>query len=118
MEIFQKQAEENGMVPVGTPREFFMGALKNSIMSTDLLNNHVPRKCAAPIVFFNAIDGASLEPESFDWQPYTDQEIKKYDISEKHNEMLWQPNSYKAVAKVVHETMSLDRSNSHFVTVR
>jgi hypothetical protein len=74
-------------------------------MSANLLKNHVPRQCTAPILFFGSSDGASVKPESFDWQPHTDQEVKNHNINAKHAEMLWQPNSYEAVAKVVHETM-------------
>jgi amino acid adenylation domain-containing protein len=103
--LFQRNWEAHGMIPVGTPRTFVMNALKNSMMSANLLKNHVPRKCAAPILFFGSSDGASVKPESFDWQPHTDQEVKNHNINAKHAEMLWQPNSYEAVAKVVHETM-------------
>jgi len=104
--IFQKQTETLGMVPVGTPRDFFISSLKNALASAPLLANYTPRTSRSPIIYFRAnVRGEGENEEWFNWQPYSSQPITTYGIASTHHEMLWLPTAYQAVAKVVHDTI-------------
>ena len=73
-------------------------------MSRSLTNNYIPRKCNAPIVYFSAtLSDAERNPENFVWKNYTTQPITMHLVEVKHAEMLWQPNSYQYLAKVIQE---------------
>jgi thioesterase domain-containing protein len=85
-----------------------LSALKNSIQSIRLTRNHTPKKCHANIVYFRATEISDQDTPSddlFNWQPFTDQPVNRYGIAVKHNQMLWQPVSYKLIASKVHEIM-------------
>jgi thioesterase domain-containing protein/acyl carrier protein len=104
--IFQRQSETLGMVPVGTPKEFFLGSLKNALASAPLLAHYTPRKSTSPIIYFRATARAGNENEEwFDWQPFCSQPITTYDVDATHHEMLWLPTACRLVAKVVHDTI-------------
>ena len=104
--VFQRQWEEFGMVPAGTPRDYFLSTLKNSLMSSSLVKAHVPSQCRSPVIFFKATLDEEKNTDSFDWQPYATLPITHYNIVAKHAEMLWQPASYQLIATVVHEVMA------------
>ena len=108
LSVFQKQWEDVGMVPSGTPRDFFLRTLKNSLMSSTLVSKHTPRQCQSPIIFFRATLDGDRNKHAFDWQPYTSQPIVQHTIAAKHAEMLWQPVSYQFIAGVVHKVMAND----------
>jgi len=110
--IFQKEWEDYGMVPVGTPRAYFLKTLKNSLMSSSLIKNHAARQCQSPIVFFKGTLDGERNTESFDWQPYTAQPIIHHKVASKHAEMLWQPASYQLIARVVQDVMANDVKSS------
>ena len=94
------------MVPAGTPRDYFLSTLKNSLMSSSLVKAHVPSQCRSPVIFFKATLDEEKNTDSFDWQPYATLPITHYNIVAKHAEMLWQPASYQLIATVVHEVMA------------
>jgi thioesterase domain-containing protein len=110
--IFQKEWEDYGMVPVGTPRAYFLKTLKNSLMSSSLVKNHAARQCQSPIIFFKGTLDGERNFESFDWQPYTAQPIIHHKVASKHAEMLWQPASYQLIARVVKDVMANDVRSS------
>jgi hypothetical protein len=108
LNLLQSKLEELGMIPVGTPKSYVLGALKNSVQSSNLTKNHIPKKCHANIVYFRAtqISGQDIHSEDlFNWQPYTDQYVHRYEIPVTHGQMLWQAASYKLIASKVHEIM-------------
>jgi thioesterase domain-containing protein len=107
LNLFQRKFEELGMIPVGTPKSYVLSALKNNIQSSSLTKNYAPNKCRANIVYFRAteISENTLSDDLFNWQPYTDQPVRHYEVPTSHGQMLWQPVSYKLIAKVVRETM-------------
>jgi nonribosomal peptide synthetase DhbF len=108
LNLFQNKFEELEMIPVGTPKSYVLSALKNSIQSIRLTRNHTPKKCHANIFYFRATEISDQDTPSddlFNWQPLTDKPVNRYGIAVKHNQMLWQPVSYKLIASKVHETM-------------
>jgi hypothetical protein len=104
--IFQKQSEALGMVPAGTPTEFFVNSLKNALATAPLLANYTPKISHCPIIYLRATNRNELEDQSlFDWQPYSTSPITTYDVPSTHHEMLWLPAAYERVAKIVHDTI-------------
>jgi amino acid adenylation domain-containing protein len=104
--IFQKQSEAHGMVPAGTPTEFFVNSLKNALATAPLLANYTPKISHCPIIYLRATNRNELEDQSlFDWQPYSTSPITTYDVPSTHHEMLWLPAAYQRVAKIVHDTI-------------
>lgn len=104
------------MIPVGTPKAFVMRALKNSLGSSDLTKGHTPNRCQAEIIYFKATevsDQNAPADELFNWQPYTERPLRAYDVPASHAQLLWKPESYKIIAKVVSETMSTDIQRIH-----
>jgi nonribosomal peptide synthetase DhbF len=110
LNLFQRKFEELGMIPVGTPKSYVLSALKNNIQSNNLIKNYAPKKCHANIVYFRAteISENTLPDDLFNWQPFTDQPVRHYEIPVSHAQMLWKPVSYKLIAKVVNEIMIAD----------
>lgn len=97
------------MIPKGTPRSYFSKVVANSLMARSLTKDYTPRMCQAPIVFFKSTvtDGQQKE-EWFDWQAYSGRPITKYEVAAKHAEMLWQPNSYTLIARIVGQVVRND----------
>jgi amino acid adenylation domain-containing protein len=108
LNLFQSKFEALGMIPVGTPKSYVLNVLKNSVQSISLIRNHALKKCHAHIIYFGATDPSGQDTPSedlSDWQPYTDQAVRHYQIAVTHNQMLWQPVSYEFIARKVHELM-------------
>jgi hypothetical protein len=108
LNLFQSKFEALGMIPVGTPKSYVLNVLKNSVQSISLIRNHALKKCHAHIIYFGATDPSGQDTPSedlSDWQPYTDQAVRHYQIAVTHNQMLWQPVSYEFIARKVHEFM-------------
>jgi nonribosomal peptide synthetase DhbF len=118
--LFQKKWEEVGMVPIGTPKDYFVSALRNGVLSWNMTKHYQPECCTAPIVLFKAVSEsdqyAQLDPLS-DWQPYSKAPLVFYNIPVKHAEMLWNPLSYNFVASIVtqmiSEKLSVSGDNNH-----
>jgi nonribosomal peptide synthetase DhbF len=113
LDAIQAQWESVGMIPKGTPRSYFSKVVANSLMARSLTKDYTPRVCQTPIVFFKSTvtDGQQKE-EWFDWQAYSGQPMTKYEVAAKHAEMLWQPNSYTLIARVVSQTLRNDALGS------
>jgi nonribosomal peptide synthetase DhbF len=107
LNLLQNKFEELGMIPVGTPKSYVLSALKNSVQFSSLARNHAPKKCHANIIYFRAteISDNTLSDDLFNWQPYTDQSVRHYEVPVSHAKMLWKPISYKLIASKVHEIM-------------
>lgn len=108
LNLFQSKFETLGMIPVGTPKSYVLNVLKNSVQSISLIRNHALKKCHAQIIYFGATDPSGQDTPSedlSDWQPYTDQAVRRYELLVAHTQMLWKPVSYKFIASKVHEIM-------------
>ena len=117
LNLFQRKWEELGLIPVGTPKSYVLGALKNSVQSSNLTRNYSPKKCHANIVYFGATEFSSQDTPLEDlsnWQPFTDQPVRHYDVPVSHAQMLWQPVSYKLIASKVHEIMVAHKQKQTF----
>jgi thioesterase domain-containing protein len=111
LNLLQRNYEERGMIPVDTPREFGIRALKNGMMSNKLTKNYSASRCQAQIIYCRATKDSKQDvpaDDLFNWQPHTEKPVIVYEIPVTHGQMLWQPVSYKFIASKVQEVMRRD----------
>ena len=109
--LLQTKLEELGLIPVNTPKAFGVSAIKNSLRAAELTKNHTPSLCRAEIIYFRATKYSMQKTQTdnlFDWQSYTEKPVRLHGIPVTHEQILWKSDSYKSIAKVVHEAMITD----------
>jgi hypothetical protein len=115
LDLFQRQSEELGIIPVGTPKSYVVRTLKNNLRATDLAKDYAPRRCRAEIIYFRGTENSAKTTPNDDfcnWAPYTDRPLRIYDVPASHAQLLSKPVSYKLIANKVHELMnSLNQKN-------
>jgi thioesterase domain-containing protein len=107
-DLVQTKLEEQGVIPINTPKAYGTSAIKTILRSSELTKNHTPSRCRTEIIYFRATkDSAGVTPDDnlFNWQPYSEKPVRIHEVPVTHNQMLRQPDSYKLIARVVHEAM-------------
>jgi nonribosomal peptide synthetase DhbF len=91
-----------GMIPAHTDNELFLRALKSASNSVALMSGYQVGQCQAPILLIRAGFTATVENANrFNWSSATLGGVTTYTVQVEHAEMLWQPNSYSEIARII-----------------